>query len=102
MDWELVRRLKSISADRIEEAERVERHLREVGLPTRIGEIPGPALSAERLMEAIGQDKKVRSGQLTFILTHGIGRAFIADDVPGSEVLAFLTEQLRAGDAPGA
>ena len=86
----------------IEEAERVERHLREVGLPTRIGEIPGPALSAERLMEAIGQDKKVKSGQLTFILTHGIGRAFIADDVPGSEVLTFLSEQLRAGDAPGA
>ncbi|OLP53681.1 3-dehydroquinate synthase [Rhizobium rhizosphaerae] len=86
----------------IEEAERVERHLREVGLPTRIAEIPGPALSAERLMEAIAQDKKVKSGQLTFILTHGIGRAFIADDVPGSEVLSFLTEQLRAGDAPGA
>ncbi|OQP85250.1 3-dehydroquinate synthase [Rhizobium rhizosphaerae] len=86
----------------IEEAERVERHLRAVGLPTRIAEIPGPALSAERLMEAIAQDKKVKSGQLTFILTHGIGRAFIADDVPGSEVLSFLTEQLRAGDAPGA
>ncbi|OLP62108.1 3-dehydroquinate synthase [Xaviernesmea oryzae] len=83
----------------IEDAERVERHLRDVGLPTRIGEIPGPALQPERLMDAIAQDKKVKGGQLTFILTHGIGQSFIADDVPASEVLAFLTEQL---DAKGA
>ena len=44
-------------------------------------------------MDAIGQDKKVKGGKLTFILTRGIGEAFIADDVPPSEVLAFLTEK---------
>jgi len=32
----------------------------------------------------------VSRGALTFILTHGIGRAFIAKDVPPSEVLSFL------------
>ncbi|RVA31805.1 3-dehydroquinate synthase, partial [Mesorhizobium sp. M7A.F.Ca.US.001.01.1.1] len=38
------------------------------------------------------QDKKVSRGALTFILTRGVGQAFIAKDVPASEVLSFLRE----------
>jgi 3-dehydroquinate synthase len=34
----------------------------------------------------------VSRGALTFILTRGIGQAFIAKDVPASEVLSFLKE----------
>jgi 3-dehydroquinate synthase len=52
--------------------------------------------SAERLMDAIAQDKKVKGGKLTFILTRGIGESFIADDVPASEVVRFLEEKLAA------
>ena len=74
---------------------RVEAHLRSVGLPTRISEIPGELPSEEVLMDAIAQDKKVKSGKLTFILTRGIGEAFVADDVPVSEVRAFLEEARR-------
>jgi 3-dehydroquinate synthase len=74
---------------------RVEAHLRSVGLPTRISEIPGDLPSEEVLMDAIAQDKKVKSGKLTFILTRGIGEAFVADDVPVSEVRAFLEEARR-------
>ncbi len=74
-------------------ATRVEAHLKAVGLPTTIADIPGPALPTARLMEAIAQDKKVKSGQLTFILTRDIGQSFIADDVPASEVERFLTEK---------
>ncbi|BCH58019.1 3-dehydroquinate synthase [Agrobacterium vitis] len=77
-----------------DDAKRVERHLKEVGLPTRIAEIPGDMPPAEELMKAIAQDKKVKGGQLTFILTHGIGQSFVADDVPSSEVLGFLNENL--------
>ena len=51
---------------------------------------------AEKLMEHIGQDKKVARGQLTFILTRGIGKAFIAPNVPPAEVLAFLREKVAA------
>jgi 3-dehydroquinate synthase len=76
-----------------DDAERVEAHLRTVGLPTRMSEIPGELPPAEMLMKAIGQDKKVKSGKLTFILTHGIGQSFVADDVPSSEVLSFLKEK---------
>jgi 3-dehydroquinate synthase len=73
-----------------DDAARVEAHLKSVGLPTRIDDIPGELPPTEKLLEAIAQDKKVKSGKLTFILTRGIGEAFVADDVPSSEVLSFL------------
>src|SRR5712692_5914507 len=41
------------------EAERVERHLTIVGLPTDVSSIPGGAPGADRLMDLIAQDKKV-------------------------------------------
>ncbi|KQW28104.1 3-dehydroquinate synthase [Rhizobium sp. Root274] len=73
-------------------ADRVEAHLREVGLPTRMDEIPGELPPTEVLMDAIAQDKKVKSGKLTFILTRGLGQSFVADDVPASEVERFIEE----------
>jgi 3-dehydroquinate synthase len=76
-----------------DDARRVEAHLKAVDLPTRMGDIPGGLPPAERLMEAIAQDKKVKGGKLTFILTRGIGQSFVADDVPASEVLSFLKEK---------
>ncbi len=76
-----------------DDAGRVEAHLKAVGLPTRIDEIPGELPSTEFLMDAIAQDKKVKSGKLTFILTRGIGQSFVADDVPASEVFSFLEEK---------
>lgn len=76
-----------------DDAKRVEHHLKEVGLPTRMSQIPGTLPPAEVLMDAIAQDKKVKSGKLTFILTRGIGQSFVANDVPASEVLSFLKEK---------
>lgn len=76
-----------------DDARRVERHLRAVGLPVSMNEIPGDLPGPERLMDAIAQDKKVKDGALTFILTHGIGQSFVADNVPASEVLSFLEEK---------
>lgn len=72
-------------------ARRVEAHLNAVGLPVSMAEIPGQLPGPERLMEAIAQDKKVKDGKLTFILTRGLGQSFVADDVAASEVLSFLT-----------
>ncbi|WP_426229571.1 3-dehydroquinate synthase [Pararhizobium sp. DWP3-4] len=76
-----------------DDARRVEAHLKTVGLPTRMDDIPGTLPPVEKLMDAIAQDKKVSGGKLTFILTRGIGQSFVADDVPGSEVTAFLKEK---------
>src|SRR5438093_2004691 len=76
------------------ETERVKRHLAAVGLPIHLCSVPGAPTNADRLMELIGQDKKVRRGRLTFILARGIGASFIAPDVDAAEVHAFLVEKL--------
>ncbi len=76
------------------DAERVERHLAAVGLPTHLSQVAGGLPDVDRLMELIAQDKKVKRGKLTFILARGIGAAFIASDVDAAEVRAFLVEKL--------
>ncbi len=76
------------------EAARVVRHLATVGLPTKIKDIPGTAPTLDRLMDLIGQDKKIRRGQLTFILARGIGSAFVETGVDTAEVRGFLSERL--------
>lgn len=73
-------------------ADRVEAHLKAIGLPTRMDQIPGELPPTDVLMDAIAQDKKVKSGKLTFILTRGLGQSFVADDVPASEVQRFIEE----------
>jgi 3-dehydroquinate synthase len=75
------------------DVERVRAHLRAAGLPVAIRAIPGAPLTADELMRHIAQDKKVKDGRLTFILTRGIGRAFIANDVPAERVRGFLEHQ---------
>ncbi len=77
------------------EAERVLRHLASVGFPIEVSLIPGGPPSPDDMMELMAQDKKVKHGKLTFILTRGIGRSFIATNVDPVEVRAFLAEKLQ-------
>jgi 3-dehydroquinate synthase len=76
------------------ETGRVAHHFAAVGLPTRIADLDGPLPDADRLMDLIAQDKKVKRGALTFILVRGIGAAFVADDVDAAQVKSFLAEKL--------
>jgi 3-dehydroquinate synthase len=76
------------------EAARAVRHLAAVGLPTRVSDVPPPLPTADELMELIAQDKKIKRGKLTFILTRAIGAAFIEAGVDAGEVRGFLSEQL--------
>jgi 3-dehydroquinate synthase len=73
---------------------RVEAHLKTVGLPTRMGEIPGFDASPGDILAAMRQDKKVERGKLTFILVRDIGEAFVARDVEEGSVLDFLAREL--------
>ncbi len=73
---------------------RVERHLKAVGLPTRIQDIAGLSVEPAAMLEAMRQDKKVERGRLTFILTRGIGESFIAKNVAETEALRFLEAEL--------
>jgi 3-dehydroquinate synthase len=75
-----------------QDTSRVTAHLRAAGLPTRMADIPGELAPTEALMDAIAQDKKVERGALTFILTRGIGQAFIEKDVAPEAVRQYLEE----------
>ncbi len=59
--------------------------LARAGLPTRF-----PALSAQRLLEATGHDKKVQSGRVRWVLPEALGRVCVRSDVPDSVVLKVL------------
>lgn len=74
---------------------RVSAHLKRAGLPTTLADIPGDLGATELLMAAIAQDKKVSRGALTFILTRGIGQAFIERNVPPAAVRDYLEEMRR-------
>jgi len=76
------------------EAERAIRHLAEVGLPTEPQDIAGELPSVDRLMDLMAQDKKIKRGMPTFILTRGIGAAFVDSGVDAGDVRAFLGEKL--------
>ena len=76
-------------------ADRVAQHLKGVGLPVHASQIPGQLPPPATLVDIMRQDKKAQGGKLTFILTRDIGEAFIAKDVSDTEVLDFLTEDLR-------
>ncbi len=80
-----------------QDAGRVEGHLRNAGLPTAIGAIPGFDDGADAILEAMFQDKKVHRGALTFILARGIGKSFIAKDIDPGLVHDFLTSELATG-----
>ncbi len=64
-----------------EDSTRITAHLQAVGLPFRIDGLP-----VERLLGHMKQDKKIRDGALTFVLTRGIGQAFTCTGVAESAV----------------
>jgi len=77
-----------------EDAARVRRHIAAVGLP-----VAPPSRLGNRgadLVALMGQDKKVQAGRITFVLTRGIGRAFIARDVDTGVVRDVLDRALAA------
>jgi shikimate kinase / 3-dehydroquinate synthase len=77
-----------------QDAMRVENHLRAVGLPTKMHEIPGFDAEPDAIFAAMRQDKKVERGRLTFILAKTIGESFIAKDVSEDRVRDFLSDDL--------
>jgi 3-dehydroquinate synthase len=77
-------------------AERVAKHLSRAGLPTHVSAIGAQMPPPAELVEIMRQDKKASGGKLTFILTRGIGGAFIAKDVDALAVTRFLEQDLHA------
>jgi 3-dehydroquinate synthase len=72
------------------DADRVIAHLEAVGLPSAIAAIPGERPAADELIAAMAHDKKVKDGQLIFVLARRIGEAFVTGDVPIAAVQDIL------------
>ena len=81
-----------------DDAARVRRHLADVGLPVHPSEIDGIAWDAERITAHMMQDKKVKDGQLTFVLVKGIGQAFLSRDVDLIDMNGYLADRLANPD----
>lgn len=79
-------------------ADRVRKHLSDSGLPVRLQDIAGFAqeglADADALMNLMAQDKKVKRGQLTFILLKALGQAVIVPNVEPGTVREFLVRKL--------
>ncbi|SOD94684.1 3-dehydroquinate synthase [Caenispirillum bisanense] len=63
------------------DVERLRAHLAAVGLPVVPPRLEGRRMDADILVSHMASDKKVADGKVTFVLAHGIGRAFLCRDV---------------------
>ena len=78
-----------------DDAARVAAHFRAVGLPGEADALPAIHWSPPALIERMRHDKKVRDGRMTFVLTRGIGRAFLSQDVPPEALGGILDQAFR-------
>lgn len=76
-------------------ADTVAAHLAKASLPVHVSQINATLPPPERLLDLMRQDKKAAAGKLTFILTTGIGKAFIAKNVADADVLRFLHKDIE-------
>jgi 3-dehydroquinate synthase len=72
---------------------RVARHLAAVGLPVKIGAIPGSKPTPDEILRLMAQDKKVKGGRLALVLVRGIGAAYVERDVPLPRLTEFLIKE---------
>ena len=72
------------------DSDRIEKHLNSIGLPASLADI-SPRPAAGNLLAHMAHDKKAKDGELTFILAHAIGKAFVANDVAPAAVHEILS-----------
>ncbi|PIE10337.1 MAG: 3-dehydroquinate synthase [Rhodobacterales bacterium] len=79
-----------------EDPSRLAAHLRAMGMRSSLADIPGDLPDADALLALMAQDKKVEDGRLRYILSRGIGEAFVSSDVPSDVVRGLLRDSLTA------
>ena len=78
-----------------EDPSRLRAFLKNMEMKTDLSDIDGILPDAEALVDSMGQDKKVLDGQLRFILTRGIGTAFVTSDVSRELIVDVLDKALK-------
>ncbi|MEN9873480.1 MAG: hypothetical protein RL186_377 [Pseudomonadota bacterium] len=76
------------------DVDKVEKALQSLGLCAHPAHLPGGPWDGAALFEAMTHDKKNENGQLTLILTRGIGLAFVQKRVDEALLRAFLIEDI--------
>jgi 3-dehydroquinate synthase len=76
-----------------QDAQRADRAIAAVGLPTRIDQVAGGPFAASRLVGHMAQDKKAEGGRLTLVLARGLGETFVAKDVDAGALRDFLIQE---------
>lgn len=76
-----------------EDVERVIEHFKRSGMRAFLSEISSDLPATSEIIRLMYQDKKVSSGTIKFILTRGIGEAFISDAVDMQVVQELLDEE---------
>jgi 3-dehydroquinate synthase len=72
-----------------EDAARLDDHLRTIGLPATLS-ATGIDADGDRLVAHMLHDKKMDAGTLSFVLTRGIGQAYLDRSVALADVAAYL------------
>ncbi|WP_020593194.1 3-dehydroquinate synthase [Kiloniella laminariae] len=82
-----------------EDARTVRSHFNKIGLPVEASYVSsnalkGKPLESSRLLEHMSRDKKASDGHLTFVMTKGIGQAYLDSTVDMIAVARFLEERV--------
>lgn len=77
-----------------EDPSRLRQHLRDMNMKVDITDIEGKLPPAAELLALMGQDKKVVDGTIKFVLTRGIGEAFVSEETDMDVVLSVLKDAL--------
>ncbi|MCC9624530.1 3-dehydroquinate synthase [Thalassospira sp. MA62] len=77
------------------EKDRIVSHLASVGLPIAASDIRGMHWDVDRLIAHMARDKKVRDGEITFVMTRGIGKAFTSKAMDVAKMRAAITRSCR-------
>ena len=72
-------------------------HLQALGLPTDLSPFGSIEFSADALLSTMAKDKKVQAGTIRFVLTRGIGQAFVSEGIDMDRVRDLLDRLLSGG-----
>ena len=79
----------------IEDYHRLQAHYKKIKLPLHPAEFGLKDITAEKMLCHMRQDKKVVGSQLTLVLAHGIGQAFLTRDVKETDLINALSSYLE-------
>jgi 3-dehydroquinate synthase len=79
-----------------QETARIIKHLVAVGLPVRASQIAGVHWDVDRLISHMSHDKKVRDGQITFVMTRGIGKAFTSREMDVGKMRSAISRSCQS------